>query len=180
MCSPCKKMLLASPDTDVDPIKPGQPYDKTLYHQFARPVGWEPPKQKVLERPPVKEDWVVVRGKYLAEINGALHDLNEVEGRVLHVSEDGMVNLALAGNAGVAGSGLGSQIATVPTSLCHVMAPSSFAVGDSIKVLRGDHRDREGRILAMKLGDCTVKLDGEGPTPITVVLPIERLERTFK
>ena len=179
-CSPCKKMLLASPDTDIDPIKSDAPYDEAIYHKFARPVGWEAPKQRVIGRPPVKEDWVAIQEKCLVEINGVLQDLNSAEGRVVSVEGDNVV-VALSGNSGMAGSDLGAQLVTLPISLAKVMPFSSLAVGNRVRILRGEYRDKTGIVQSFKSGDCVVRLEGDhdGHVAPSVILPIERLERLF-
>ena len=176
MCSPCKKVLLASPDTDVDPIKPGEPYDEKVYHTFARPDGWQPPRQRVIDRAPVKDDWVAVQQKCLVEINGVLQDLNGAEGRVVAV-RDADVVMALSGNSGMAGSDLGAQMVTIPIAIAKVMPFASLAVGNRVRILRGDHRDKVGVVQSFRYGDCVVLL--EGPPGTVLNLPVERLERTF-
>lgn len=172
MCSPCKKILLACPDTDVDPIKPGEHYDESIYHRFARPEGWQPPRQKTINRPPVKDDWVTVQEKCLIESNGQLQDLNGSEGRVVRVEGDEVL-VALSGNSGVGGSDMGAQIARVPLSKARVMLMSTLTVGSRVKVTRGEHRDCQGVVKEFKHGDCQVELVDPART---ITIPVERLE----
>lgn len=180
MCSPCKRVLLASPDTDIDPIKPGEPYDEAIYHLFSRPEGWQPPRQRVIDREPAKDDWVAVLEKCLVEVNGVLQDINGAEGRVVSVKGDEVV-MALSGNSGMAGSDMGAQLVTIPKKQAKVMPLVSLAVGNRVRVTRGTFRDRTAKIDSIKYGDCVLTFEGEMPTgaPHTITLPIERLERLF-
>jgi hypothetical protein len=188
MCSPCRQILLACPDTDVDPIKPGEQYDEAIYHTFARPEGWQAPRQRTISKPPVKDDWIAVQEKCLAEVNGQLQDLNGAEGRIVNVEGDD-VFLALSGNSGMGGSDLGAQIVRIPAAKARVMVMNTLTVGSRVVITRGDHRGCTGIVKDFKHGDCQVEIVRE---PIkegfkiadivvgkTLTIPVERLDRVL-
>lgn len=174
LCS-CRRMLLASPDDDVDPVTPGQRYDPEVYHRFVKPEGYRV-RPQVLKRTPRVDDWVYI-SDYKASVNGQPEqDLDAGEGRVSAV--DGQTaTVELAGNAGIGGSGFGAQVIKIPIAHLKVMATPTLRKGDPVRIVRGDGAGREGTIEQLDLspgaGARTVVKTPEG----IIVTVIERVEK---
>lgn len=173
LCS-CRRMLLASPDDDIDPVKPGTRYDESIYHRFAKPDGFRV-RPQLLKRTPRADDWVYILD-YKATVGGTLIDLDAGEGRVQKVDGD-MATVELAGNAGMGGSGFGAQIAEIPLTNIRVLATPTLHKGDPVRIIRGDGVGREGTIRELDMspgaGARTVVATKDGD--ITTV--IERVEK---
>ena len=183
-CYNCKAMLFAAPDDDIDPVKPGQPYDETIYHTFARPPGWQPPRQRTTTDALVMQDWVVIEnfsgpvfrdGRQLP-----VQDLDRAEGRV--IGEDGEhVDVALngmeaMGSAGE-GGGTGLTMARVPRTHAFKFIQPTLRLNDRVRVIQGKYRKRVGKVIAMKGAEIQVTIDPAGAAPGFVApLPIEQLE----
>jgi len=140
-------MLLASPDDSVDPVKYDEPYDEQVYHKFAREEGWTAPRQWVIKRVPLPQEWVVI-GACTAMIDGVQMDMMGAEGRVIRVDEEAQTaDVALGGNSGYAGSDQGAQIQSFNLRDVMVMITPSLKKGDKIKMIRGAYKGIEGIIL---------------------------------
>ncbi len=166
-CS-CGRMLLASPDDDIDPVTPKQWYDPGIYHRFARPAAWEAPRQRTLTRPPLPNEWVVIFD-YKHPINGVEHDLDGAEGRAIAVTP---LEVCVALSDGIAGSTLGAQHVVVPLDRVHVMIFDTLRKGDRVNILRGTAAGSSAVVVAFKAGEIEVL---SGKTLLSV--PVERLEK---
>lgn len=172
-CWHCNSFLMASPDSDIDPISEDQDgYDHNIYHRFVRPEGWQPPKQRVCCKKPEKGDWVVAdpgavawmipdgwqEGDGLQDI--ATAPMGGSEGMVSDpVTMDGcgeMVKVDLMN--------LGPMTRTCVMNLSNlsVMLFESFREGTKVKCIRGEHRGRIGHIseLHHQQSFVTVTFDG--------------------
>jgi hypothetical protein len=183
-CFSCNAMLWAAPDDDIDPVKPDQPYDEGVYHMFARPAGWEPPRQRTTSDPLQIDDWVVIERftgpVYIQGKVGKPLDLDRMEGKVVGIVDENLVDVALAGNEGMGAAGLGSKdnggvYAQIPrTNVFKAILPV-LVKGDKIRVIRGPRRGATGTLLLTERNaDVRVQLDGM-PAPLT--LPIEIVAR---
>lgn len=162
----CGRMLLASPDDDIDPVSPKKWYDPAIYHKFARPVEWKKPRQRTLSRPPVENEWVVI-----LDYKNGTHDLDGAEGRVARV-EGATVTVALSD--GIAGSSMGERLVEVPLDHVSVMVFDSLRRGDSVSITRGEHAGLIGVVQEFKSGSVEVLLvNGR----ILVTVPVERLQK---
>lgn len=169
-CGACHKFLLASPDDEIDPLQPGELYDPNIYHKFVRPDGWEAPRQNVLNRPPRKEDWVVVWDDFTYMKNDRPHQLKGAEGKVIQLDQD-TANLLLAGFGGI------EKNTSVPVPIKHlkVIQFDSFTIDSRVRIIRGKYRDCTGTVLSFQSGDITIKMDTE--PSIIATLPMEHLQR---
>jgi hypothetical protein len=172
LCDNCKVLILASPDDDVDPVNPREHYDESVYHRFARRGDFRPRQRTTTAKPQVG-DWVVIE-KFKTIREGKDHDLDGAEGRV--VSEGGTgFEIALAGNTGMGGSGMGAEIVSVPFANAFPMVLPSLRVGDLVRITRGPNKGAQGTIAAMHRGTIMVETSGAVDLPLKV--PIERLEK---
>ncbi len=161
----CGRMLLASPDDDVDPVTPKKRYDPAVYHKFVRPPAWKKPRQRTLSRPPVKDDWVVI---FDHKHEG--RELDGGEGRVISVSGD---TLTLSMTDGIAGSSYGEKHIEVPIDRAHVMVFDALRKGDRVSILSGPRAGQTGTVQAFKSGTVELLLiSGD-----TDELPVERLQK---
>ncbi len=184
VCIHCLAVLLASPDDDVDPVKPGAQYDETIYHTFAisgrqRTIG-----QKLSGATPVLGDWVVIVSKRLV-VGGtranptAPTNYFGTEGRVDSVLEDGRYTIALGGNHGIGGagsapeSGLGGSWGTFDRDEIRVMVLPILRAGDRVRIMTGPGCGQTGSIAVA--GSGSVELVTESGAPMK--LPIERVEK---
>ncbi len=161
-CS-CGRMLLASPDDDIDPVSPKTWYDPAIYHTFARPANWEKPRQRTLSRPPVANDWVVIFDHRIGS-----HDLTGAEGRVVDVVGP-VITVALSD--GIAGSSTGERHVELPIEKARVMLFDTLRREDRVTVLRGPDAGRVGIVQEFKSGMVDVLIDGTVAT-----IPVERLQ----
>lgn len=166
-CTVCKAVLLASPDDDVDPVNPLNPYDETIYHKFARPTKPAPrPLQRIRSIPPSPGDWIVIitRHPYSPGAGHPPTDLFGTEGRVETVSGDTCV-VAVSGNHGIGGagggvgSGLGGAWATISLKHVAVMVTPSLRVGDLVRIDSGDGAGLCGGITSIFKGKVEVETD---------------------
>lgn len=170
-CEACGKFLLASPDDDIDPIKQGDAYDRSIYHKFARPPGWEPPRQQIIERPIRAQDWVVVWSDYVDERG---HNLYNAEGMVTSVrsrTEEAVV--VLAGFAGINGDA--SHV--IPLHVLRPMAFERYLVGNRVRITRGERYGRVARIIATNGGMLTLSAETTSGTCESLELPMEHVTR---
>lgn len=158
-------MLLASPDDDIDPVSPKKWYDPGVYHKFARPVGWQKPRQSTLSRPPVENEWVVVR-----DYTSGDHDLDGAEGRAVSVREQSVV---VALSDGIAGSSTGERHVEVPLDRVHVMVFDSLRRGDPVSIIRGRDAGRVGIVQEFKSGSVEVLVANTD----LLTVPVERLQK---
>lgn len=186
-------MLFASPDDAIDVVKIGEPYDESVYHRFARPEGWKPPRQRTTSDAPKVGDWVVVENySGPVDVNGVMQDmpLDGSEG-IAVVERLDSFKVALGGNEGVGGSGskgsgtLGGVYADIPRANVFVMILPILRVGDRVRVVRGKLRKMTAKVLSMRGGSIEVALYGGDSAAITlnaarVTLPIEYLEKTHE
>ncbi len=183
---PCGKVLLASPDDDIDPVKPGAKYDASLYHTFQKPEGWTAPLPRLRSKLPQVEDWVyILRGLPTVLIGpsreeGPSQDVTGAEGRVVEIRDDGYLLVALAGNSGMGGAGgMGGAYAWIPPEHAFITIQDSFRVKDLVRVVKGALAGRTGVISGLPGGArATVDL---APTDqhaaIQHTLIIEHIER---
>ncbi len=183
----CGKVLLASPDDDVDPVKPGAPYDETVYHTFQKPDGWRSPMPRLRSTLPTIGDWVyIVRGS--AQVHGGaerapggIQEVAGAEGTV--VGKDGdRVEIALAGNVGMGGvGGLGGSFVHVPVSDAFIMITEALQQGNLVRILKGEHTGRTGTIEALlPKARFTVTLPESLTAPAaTAHVIIEHIERIY-
>jgi hypothetical protein len=166
-CLACKLMLLASPDDDIDPVRPGQKYDEAIYHKFARPVGTKRPRQRTLARDPVVGDWVAIRDFVWTKPDGSTQDLDRGEGRVTAIA-DGRATLTLV-------QGMGDSVTVnVPLDLIRPMASDTLTKGDRVTIVRGAGAGRIGVVQGAKQADITIALTNPDDE---LTLPIEHLEK---
>ena len=156
---------MASPDSDVDPLQHGDPYDAAKYHVFARPVDWAPPRPPVLQRIPVQGDWVLIDQG--TRVDGA--DLGDCEGRVREVEGDtALVALGtLPGHV--------ARVVTLPLSAIKVRLFDVFKEGVSVLVTQGPYQLKEGLIKRVQQGQATI-LDAQGllfTTSLSHLKPID-------
>lgn len=165
-CTDCNLFLLASPDSDIDPLEHNQDYDPEIYHKFARPPGWEPPKQKTAQRMARPGDWVVFAKDAVVEVDGEPRDLGGAEGRFLELTEDGQALVRV---------GTKIQNIQVKVSLEQIqpMLFETIKVKDTVRVTKGTYKDLEGEVEAFNKGELTVYLQ---QPRLTVTLPIEHFE----
>lgn len=165
-CSDCNLFLLASPDSDVDPLEHNQDYDPEIYHKFARPLGWEPPKQKTAQRRAKPGDWVVFTEDAVVEVEGEPRQLGGTEGRFMELTEDGQALVRV---------GTKIQNIQVKVSLEQIqpMLFETIKVRDTVKVIKSVYKDFEGEVQAFNKGELTVYLH---QPKLTVTLPIEHFE----
>jgi len=149
----CGKVLLASPDDDLDPVKPGQKYDETLYHQFHRPPNWRSPIPRLRAKVPVLGDWVyVVTGSYPTFVGESRERLPQqnlagAEGRVNAFVSDDEVEIALGGTSAMGGvGGLGGAYAILPVANAFCTIPEAIRLGDLVTFTKGDHDGRTGTV----------------------------------
>lgn len=176
LCS-CRRMLLASPDDDIDPVKPGVPYDESIYHRFVKPDNYRR-RQKTLKRSPVVNDWVVIFDfKSIVNGSGPVHDLDGGEGRVSVLHDDGTAVVELAGNGGIGGSGFGAQLVTIPLANIKVMAQPTLHKGDPVRVLRGKGAGERGIVTLLDMAEgANARVDVELPSGVITTV-IERVEK---
>lgn len=185
-CLVCRKNLLASPDDDIDPVKPGEPYDEDKYHRFARPDGY------VGVRPRTTTDPVRVTDRVLIE--DYEHTLEPVDGEPTRtLSLDGVMALvtgtdgqdkwrvALNADTGLGaagdGAGFGGSFVSVPKEKCFLIPDISLRTGDRVQVKPkkgAEVKPLTGRILRCSRGSADVRIeDGD----LLTDLPIERLHK---
>jgi len=184
-CVSCGAMLFASPDDDKDPVRPGEPYDESIYHKFHRPAGWTAPRQRTTTATPAIMDWVVIEG-WTGEVdtNGtkSVMVLNQSEGVIVAECEESY-KIALGGNEGIGGAGSGGQgtlggvYAEVPWRHVFVMIQPHLRLGDRVQVRRGQWRKKSGVITAMVGGSLTIERDETDRLAIKV--PIESVEKLY-
>lgn len=171
-CPGCKAILLASPDDDVDPVKPGEPYDRSVYHAFVRPAGKEATKQRVTSDPvQVGSTVVVVTKNPVMPINEGQTPavMYGEEVRVERICDDGVVVQAF-------GNGLGGGMATmwlIPLAGVAVMVQPSLRPGDRLKVNRGPCAGQVGTFVRSLKGKITIETD----TGVSVEVIIEHVEK---
>jgi hypothetical protein len=180
----CGVMLFASPDDDLDPVKPGEKYDEAIYHRFVRHEAWKPARHRVAMRAVTLNDWVTIRGCTTTVFNrpddaqGVIHNLDGGEARVERIEET-RAFIALAGNSGIGGSrDLGGAWAWVPLSCIHPMALPSIAIDDRVRVLRGPLKGSEGVVEQMNKGVISLRTDDHKLISANVEL-IEKTEPTM-
>lgn len=167
-CWNCNSYLMASPDSDIDPLKIGEEYDRDIYHRFARPEGWTPPIQRTEERAIVVDDWVVVNRGVSVEIKGKTQDIGGAEGRVKTI-QDGIAEIMT-----VTLPSLGkTHLIHCNVEYCKPMLFDTLKTGTPIRVRRGRHEGKKGTVKEFNLGRITVQLE-DGTT---INLPIERVVR---
>jgi len=171
-CWCCNVFLLASPDDDIDPVKPGDDYDKNIYHTFARPDGWEPPRQEIISRAPRKEDWIVVWEEFSYDKDEITHKLYGAEGKIVRINDNGIADVLMAGYGGL------GKTATVPVPIKHlrVIRFETFVIDCEVKIIRGKYRNCVGKVISFKGAEVTVDINSE--PPLIATLPMEHLHRT--
>lgn len=171
----CGKMLLASPDDDIDPVMPSKQYDADIYHRFARPASWSPTRQRqrTLKRAPVANEWAVVFD-YKRMVDGVEHDLDGGEGRVVSVDP---TTVTIALSDGIAGSSQGERHITIPIEHVRPMIFDTLRKEDQVTILRGPGAGSTGVVKHFeggmdKSGSIGVLVKGK-----IVTIPVERLEK---
>lgn len=152
-CS-CGKVLLASPDDDIDPVKPDSQYDEAIYHSFHKPPTWSPPLPRLRSKLPQVEDWVyIMQGLSMVLLGhertpGGMQDVRGCEGRVVERDALGVLLVALAGNTGLGGQqGIGGAYAHVPEESAFVMITDAIRPGNLVRVVKGPHEGRTGVVI---------------------------------
>jgi hypothetical protein len=175
-CFECKSVLLASPDDDIDPVKPGKKYDEEVYHTFAKADDYKRPIQRTTTETVKVTDWVV--------INNPQSPYYRAEGRVVGENAD-QVCIALAGNHGMGAAGsepaisIGGNVQWLGRANVAVMVLPTLRVGDLVRVTRGKGAGSEGKIVEAAHDRISIAV-GEGksletiPERIEKVLPYER------
>jgi len=190
-CQACGAVLLASPDDDVDPVKPGTAYDPTIYHVFAKPAQRRRIGQRITGAVPQIGDWIVIRTERLVELTFqptnalALPPVNYfgVEGRVDRISPDGTYLIALSGNHGIGGagsapgSGIGGAWAEFSKDEIAVMVMPTFKAGDKVRIIQGDMTGQTGVLDRIK--DGRAMLQGIAGYS-SFELPMERIEKVIE
>lgn len=177
----CGTVLLASPDDDVDPVKPGALYDENIYHTFARSANSRP-KQRVTSDAPVAGSWVVIvsdtKRLFVEAPTAAAQSFLGEEGRVEQVSEDGIATVAMSGNHGLGGDantqGLGGSHVLFPVADVAPMITPSLRVGDRVSILRGPDAGKCGTVAAIFRGKLTLAIT---PDQVIPDVPLERVEK---
>jgi hypothetical protein len=152
-------MLLASPDDDLDPVKPGTRYDEDIYHRFARPSDWKPPRQATLDRAVAVDDWCVV---FEADVtaNGKSIHLSGAEGRCTDVSADTITLMLTQGVGGGAGTSV-----QVPVAQVKVMALPVLTRGDRVRVRRGVRAGQIATVASFSQGMIRLAFATDATTP---------------
>lgn len=185
VCVSCLAMLFASPDDDKDPVRPGEPYDESIYHKFHRPAGWTAPRQRTTTATPVIMDWIVIEA-WTGEVdtNGSKSVMLMDRSEGIVVDEDAeSFKIALGGNEGIGGAGSGGQgtlggvYAKVPRHHVFVMIRPNLCCGDRVQVIRGQWRKKSGVITAMSGGNLTIERDETDH--LAIKLPIESVEKLY-
>lgn len=166
-CWNCNSYLMASPDSDVDPLELGQEYDRDTYHKFVRPEGWKPPTQRTEDRPIEVDDWVVVNRGVVIEVDGKRQEVGGMEGRVKSIT-DGVAEIMTSTITDMGKS----KFVKLSQEHCRPMVFDSLIQGTAIKVIQGKYRGRKGSVLETNQGQITIRLDNTITT-----LPIERIVR---
>jgi hypothetical protein len=172
-CFGCTSVLLASPDDDVDPVAPGQRYDESVYHTFARaPELVGALGQRVSNEQVQVEDWVVIVDRS-SPLFGS-------EGRVVgDVGED--VNVALSGNHGLGGAGsapgtgIGGDFRVFKRSQVAVMILPTLRRGDPVRILRGPDAGKTGVAAEVTHDRIKVLVDGSSATVQTIPERVEKV-----
>jgi len=167
-CWQCNSYLMASPDSDIDPLEIGQEYDRDIYHKFARPEGWTPPIQRTEDRPVEVDDWVVVKRGVSLEVNGKIQDIGGAEGKVKSIKEGEVEIMTITGFASGA-----TRLIRCRIEECQPMIFDTFKNGTPIKVRRGKHKGLKGTVKDFHLGQITVDLENG----VTTTVPAERIVR---
>jgi hypothetical protein len=159
-------MLLASPDDTIDPVVPGQGYDKEKYHRFVKPPQWHS-QPEVLSRLAVVGDWVWFEPG--AKVGDRL--LAGAEGRVLEDKGDLLV-VRLGSGFGQGSSN--AQTVEVPKVMPKVMAFFRLQIGKPVKVKRGEWQGKVAMVLEFGQGMITIQVDNTNTTvPVEWVQPIQ-------
>lgn len=165
-CWNCNSYLMASPDSDIDPLELGEEYDRDVYHKFVRPEGWQPPTQRTEDRPVEVDDWVVINRGVAIEVNGKNQDVGGSEGRIKSI-EDGIAEVMTTTLPGE------SKLLKLQVEHCKPMVFDMLKPGMAIRVTRGKYRGVKGTVIETNQGQITVRLNNQ----ITTTLPIERIAR---
>jgi hypothetical protein len=161
----CHRMLVASPDDDVDPVDPLKPYDEKVYHTFVRPPNTPKPRPRTLKRPPIVNDRVFI-AKYDAFISqGKAMPIRNGEGTVMLVHDDVATVSVIRGISS-------NAVFDIPLSALEVMDLPIILLNDRVEVNRGPRQGAKGTIEAIKDGTITVRFI-EGTTDY----PIEHLTK---
>lgn len=150
-CQQCYSFLMASPDSDIDPIGEGEEYDKDEYHRFVRPEGWVPPDVRTEEREPVVGDWVIA---LVDSADDEFKKYHRAEGRIESIT-DGIAQCALAGYSGMTVK----SFTSIPAKYLKVMFFSSFRENCICIVNRGPHKGKVVKFLGKnddKINDVAV------------------------
>ncbi len=180
-CRACNAVLLASPDDDVDPVKPGDQYNVDIYHTFAVTKQTRRIGQRLSSEMPRLGDWVVITTDRPVALEGTTSpEVNYFgnEGRVDKIHE-GIFTVALNGNHGIGGagsapgSGIGGAWAAFARDEIRVMIVPVLRVGDEVMVMHGPHHKKIGAVASITQGRVAMDMkDGQ-----RLSLPIERIEK---
>ncbi len=134
-CTSCHRMLMAAPDDDIDPVKPGEQYDESIYHKFARPNGFVKTRQRTVTDVPELGDRVLIE-----DTTGG--DGSFLQGKALTGTEATVIadcgsewRVALNANTGIAGSDIGGTFANIPKSCAFKIADLALRPGDKVRIL---------------------------------------------
>lgn len=180
LCS-CLRMLLAAPDDDVDPVKPGVRYDPAVYHRFARPKNLRI-RQRTLNRQPRVGDRVVVID-YKMPIKGGEQDLDGTEGQVEDIRMEPtigtLVTVRLLGTDGMSGMPGNLLPVSIPLAYLRVMALPTLRKGDRVRILRGEGAGNEGDIKCLDMSPSANALVVVATIDGQISTTIERVEKIY-
>ncbi len=175
-CTSCHHTLLASPDDDKDPVKPGESYDENIYHRFARPFDHGVVRQRTVTDPPGRGDRVLIE----VDADGPYADAHKYDNQEANIiaDEGELWRVALNGNEGIGGNAdLGGTFASIPKACVFKCADMSLRLKDQVQVLKADGAvDYAGVLTAMKEGLATVAPAGSKTAPVDRI-PIERIQK---
>lgn len=164
----CNRMLVASPDDDIDPVDIRKPYDESVYHTFARPKDFKKPVQRTIARTPVVNDHVLV-ADWSGVVDGKSQRIVNGEADVLLIVGDTATVRLIQGMTN-------TEVLDLPLAALAVLELPTLAPGDKVTINRGPSKGVRGTIDRIKDGTVTFTLsDGQGP----VDLPIEHLTKVY-
>jgi hypothetical protein len=172
-CPGCSAFLMASPDDALDPIKPGEKYDETVYHCFVRPPDWTPPRQQYLNRPLAIGDWICLANlreiplaKRTPDVLEVYRERSDTEGTVVSI-EGETTTIRMIGGLGDC---FAQTLHDFPTHILRPMRFETFRVGSHVKILYGEAAGSTGTVLALERGGYLVVQTGH----MTITIHTER------
>ncbi len=183
-CAACLAVLLASPDDDIDPVKPGQDYDPSIYHTFVRSTTARRIGQRLTKADPLKGDWIVI---VTEQPVGTLSNPDVktnffgTEGRVDAIGPEGRYTVALGGNHGIGGAGsdigqgLGGSWAVFDRDQIAVMVQPILRARDTVRITQGPRIGQSG--IVQSVNGSNVVLTDVHDCAAPLELPLERVQK---